>query len=34
MPMEKCKSCPYYGVVDVDKNGDLVWSCTRRECVN
>ena len=29
-----CKGCPYYGVVDVDADGNLVWSCTRRECVN
>lgn len=29
----RCASCPYYGVIDVDKNENLVWSCTRISCV-
>lgn len=32
--MEECKSCPYWGVVDVDNDENLVWSCTRRNCIN
>ena len=32
--MEECNICPYWGVVDVDENDNLVWSCTRRNCIN
>lgn len=28
-----CKECPYYGVVDIDDKDNLVWSCTRKECI-
>lgn len=31
---EECKGCPYWGCVDVDKDDNLVWSCTRRSCIN
>ena len=30
----KCTYCPYYGVVDVDLDGNLVWACTRNECID
>ena len=33
MEEDKCKGCPYYGVVDVDENENLVWMCTRINCV-
>lgn len=33
METVKCKDCPFYGVVDVDKDGNLVWSCTRIDCI-
>ena len=28
-----CKGCPYYGVVDVDAEGNLIWMCTRIDCI-
>lgn len=34
MENEKCKGCPYWGVVDIDKDENLIWACTRRNCVN
>ena len=33
MECDNCKSCSYYGVIDVDKDENLVWACTRRECI-
>lgn len=28
-----CKECPYYGAIDIDKNDNLVWGCTRKICI-
>lgn len=32
--MDDCYTCPYWGVVDVDANDNLIWSCVRRACIN
>ena len=33
MENDKCKGCPYWGVVDVDENENLIWACTRINCI-
>ena len=31
--LNSCVDCPFLGVVDIDNDGNLIWSCTRLNCV-
>lgn len=33
MDDSRCKGCPYYGVVNIDEDENLVWMCTRINCI-